>query len=125
MFDSYLERSSRVSLLLTYLHHKCCQATQNGQECQAAYPAHIDMREHQESSPAQLLGGVRRVTHTVDSFHLKLLDQTAAQVAELVKAVPAVVAAHTTVTLGRGGRVSQSLTSVSFISTHTKKKGFK
>lgn len=43
---------------------------------------------------------MRWITHAVHSFHVQLLDQTAAQVAELIKAVPAVVAAHAAVALG-------------------------
>lgn len=81
-----------------HLYNKCCQASKHGEQCHAAQPAQVDLLEQQESSPAQLLGGVRRVTHAVDSLHFQLLDQTTAQVAELVEAVPAVVAAHTTVT---------------------------
>lgn len=84
--------------LINYLHHKCCQASQRGQQCHAPQHAHADLIEQKKSSPAQLFGSVRGVTHAVDSLHAQLLDQTAAHVAELVKAVPAVVAAHTAVT---------------------------
>jgi len=58
---------------------------------------------------------VRGVAHAVDSLHLQLLDQTAAQVAELVKAVPTVVTAHAAVTWAKHGRSSQLQMCVGFV----------
>lgn len=83
---------------ICYLDHKSCQTDQRGHQHHAAQLAHVDLPQKQEARPAQLLGRVWWVAHAVDPLHLQLLDQAAAEVAELVEAVAPVVGAHAAVT---------------------------
>lgn len=85
-------------VVLLYLHYKCSQGSQCGQQYHAAQPAQVNLLEEEEARPAQLLGSVGRVPHVVHPLHVQLLDQAAAHVAELVKAVLPVVTSHATVT---------------------------
>ena len=88
---------------MSYLYYECCQNGKHGQQCHASKPSQVDRFEQEEACPAQLLGGVWWVAHVVGALHVELLDEAAAQVTELVKAVLAVVSSHAAVTCVGGG----------------------
>lgn len=81
----------------TYLNHDSGHHSEDGEECHAAQPAQVWVLQDEEARPAKFLGCVRRVAHAVHPLHLQLLDEAAAEVAQLVEAELAVVAAHTAV----------------------------
>lgn len=100
------KKTSKLVYLFLYLHQERCQADQRGKHHHASQLAHVDLPKQKESRPAQLLGSVRGVAHAVDPLHLQLLDQTAAEVAELIEAVAPMIRAHTAVTCGGAERTS-------------------
>lgn len=101
-----LNSEKKLPYVFLYLHYECCQADQRGKHHHAAQLAHIDLPQQKESRPAQLLGSVGGVAHAVDPLHLQLLDQTAAEVAELIEAVAPVIRTHTAVTCEGADRTS-------------------
>lgn len=95
-----------------YLDHGCNDDHHNCKGCQFEGLEHGLVLEDEEAHPAQLVCSVGRVAHVVHPLHLQLLDETASQVAQLVKAVLAMVGANPTVTCrGRQSiEISQLLT---------------
>lgn len=95
---------------VTYLYCHSSHHGQQGQQRHASHPAQVHCLQDEEARPAQLLGRVRRVPHVVHALHFQLLDEAAAQVAQLVEAELAVVAAHTAVSCPRtrGKRVQMN-----------------
>jgi len=90
----------------THVEQEARHGHQHGESGHAPHPAQVGGLQEEESSPAQLFERVRRVAHVVQPLVLQRLDHAAPQVAELVEAELAVIAAHATVSCGDQGHRS-------------------
>ena len=88
---------THILTFITHLEHNSSNHSQSGQERHLPHPAQVQILQEEEAHPAQLLLRVGWVAHAVHPLHLQLFDETTTQVAQLVEAELAVIAAHTTV----------------------------